>query len=524
MISALIVDDELLTVRMLENTIDWKFYGIQVIATAQSGEQALALYRNYQAELIITDINMPGMNGIEFIKQVREINKETRIILLSGFGEFQYAKQALKYGASAYILKPFDELELDMALKEVVNEISSNKKTQKMIQQNKHISQSRMIKGFMKKTVAERSLQGMSSELNFSFDNYVLFSMNIENETINEFMDISNILLSKSSYIQEILSSVLSEYGELIILEYEEDGWYILISQIHLDQAPQCAQEMIHSFMETFAIKSNVCFSSCYHALKELPLAYDEVEKLKRLSQYTNNCTVLGHGYNYKATAFDKLQMIEDEKTIVSYILSGKIVPAREKLVEILQHTIHINPSSLDDVYDFCFNILTEIRKYLLEGKYISSISNVIMNVNYQDLLKLSTIDQLTNFMTKMINSITTLENKGNSSVNQSVEKCIQYLEEHYSENISLEEVCEHVAMSKNYFCYLFKRETGKSMWVSLTEIRMDKARYMLEHTDMKSYEISYNIGYDNPSYFSKLFKKMHGMTPNEYKNKHITK
>lgn len=177
-------------------------------------------------------------------------------------------------------------------------------------------------------------------------------------------------------------------------------------------------------------------------------------------------------------------------------------------------------------MYDFCFNILAEIRKYLLEEKYISSISNVIMNVNYQDLLKLSSIDQLTNFMVKMINSISTLGTNGNSSINKLVEKSIQYLEDHYSENISLEEVCEYVAMSKNYFCYLFKRETGKSMWVLLTEIRMEKARYMLEHTDMKSYEISYNIGYDNPSYFSKLFKKMHAMTPNEYKNKHsnITK
>ncbi|RUT45228.1 response regulator [Paenibacillus anaericanus] len=526
MISALIVDDELLTVRMLENTIDWNSYGIQVIATAQSGEQALALYRNYQVELIITDINMPGMNGIEFIKQVREINKETRIILLSGFGEFQYAKQALKYGASAYILKPMDEMELDLALKEVINEISSNKKTQKMIQQNKNISRSRLIKGFMKKMVSENSLHGIASELRFHFDNYMLFSINIENETMNEFMDISNLLHSKSTYIQDSLSHVLLEYGDNIILEFEEDSWYILISHMDMDQAPHCAQNMIRAFLETFAIKSNVCFSSIYHAMNELPIAYEEVEKLKRLNQYTNNGSVLGHGYNYEATTFDKLQMIEDEKTIVSYILSGKIVSARERLVEILQHTIHITPSSLDDVYDFCFNILAEIRKYLLEEKYISSISNVIMNVNYQDLLKLSSIDQLTNFMVKMINSISTLGTNGNSSINKLVEKSIQYLEDHYSENISLEEVCEYVAMSKNYFCYLFKRETGKSMWVLLTEIRMEKARYMLEHTDMKSYEISYNIGYDNPSYFSKLFKKMHAMTPNEYKNKHsnITK
>ncbi|MHA0857467.1 response regulator [Paenibacillus sp. CMAA1364] len=521
MISALIVDDELLTVRMLENTIDWNSYGIQIIATAQSGEHALELYRNYQMELIITDINMPGMNGIEFIQRVRDNSKETRIILLSGFGEFHYAKQAMKYGASAYILKPMDEVELDLALKEVVVEISSNKKIQKMIEQNKHTSLSRLMKGVMKKTISVNSLLGIASELDFRFNHYMLFSMNIENETMKDFMDISNLLHSKNSYVQDQFSHVVKDYGEHIILEYEEDSWYILISHIQAEQASYCAQKLITSLLDTLAIPSNVCFSSIYTTMEELPQAYEEVEKLKRLNQYTNHGGIIYQGHHPELNSFDKLQMLEDEKMIVSYILSGKIVPAREKLVEILQHTVHINSSSLDDVYDFCFNILSEIKKYLLEEKYISSISNVIMNVNYQDLLRLSSIDQLINFMVKLINSISTMDASADTHVNKLVEKSIQYLEDHYSENISLEEVCEHVAMSKNYFCYLYKRETGKSMWVSLTEIRMEKARYMLEHTDMKSYEISYNIGYDNPSYFSKLFKKMHAMTPNEYKNKH---
>ncbi len=100
----------------------------------------------------------------------------------------------------------------------------------------------------------------------------------------------------------------------------------------------------------------------------------------------------------------------------------------------------------------------------------------------------------------------------------KTVEKSLAYIRSHYKQNLSLEEICSHVAVSKNYFCYLFKREVGVSLWNYLTKIRLEQAKKLLEESEMKTYEISDAVGYDNPNYFSKVFKKFCHMSPNEYR------
>jgi two-component system response regulator YesN len=110
------------------------------------------------------------------------------------------------------------------------------------------------------------------------------------------------------------------------------------------------------------------------------------------------------------------------------------------------------------------------------------------------------------------------LGNRAVKSYTKPVEEGILLIEEKYNENLSLEEICTKIAISKNYFCYLFKRETGMSIWNYLTVVRLQHAKQLLESTDMRSYEIAFLVGYDNPSYFSKLFKKYELMTPNEYR------
>jgi two-component system response regulator YesN len=134
-------------------------------------------------------------------------------------------------------------------------------------------------------------------------------------------------------------------------------------------------------------------------------------------------------------------------------------------------------------------------------------------------IASIGSLKELKGMMLEIIASIPDLlKNQIVRAYKKPVEEGRRLIEEKYNQNLSLEEICAKIAISKNYFCYLFKRETGMSIWNYLTVVRLQHAKQLLENTDMRSYEIAFQVGYDNPSYFSKLFKKYELLTPNEYR------
>ena len=143
------------------------------------------------------------------------------------------------------------------------------------------------------------------------------------------------------------------------------------------------------------------------------------------------------------------------------------------------------------------------------------------MKLSYRNLSEISTVHELGQFMDEILGCLAGEKGEPQMVYGRMVQEGITYLEEHFDSNISLDSMCAKLAVSKNYFCYLFKRETGESIWSYLTQIRLKKSRELLLTTDYKSYEIAYMVGYDNPSYFSRLFKKCVGQPPNEYRAAH---
>ncbi|CQR48453.1 putative response regulatory protein [Paraliobacillus sp. PM-2] len=517
MLKVLLVDDELLTIRMLKRLIDWEKFNFELVGYAKDGEEAYEAYLKYEPNIIITDIQMPNMTGMDFIKKVRETNKQTKIILVSAYGDFLNIQAAMKMGCSDYILKPIDEQELNEALKRVAEKIDVEEEQKRMINKSELQIKKLQLWNYMKTGVNTHHILKLQKGYNLNFESYYILIFELYYNTIDEFVNMQNIESLQMGYITRIMNHKLSDYQN-ILFEFEGSSWIALLSGIDQETLVYLSREIITTLKEDFHINVKACFSDCINELEDLPMKYKQTKLLCRYNFYVDTEDILGYGYNCKEEDFKQIQ----RNTLVSEVeeaLKVKDIATIEKLLnEIFYLSKHINPFELDLIYEMCFEIIMIMKKIISDKSKKTVQMDDILSISYQDILELKSINSLKDYMWKLITEILNQHEQHKQQYSDLVKEGITVIESNYNKSLSLEDICNEISISKNYFCYLFKREVGTSLWHYLTELRLKKAKELLLETDMKSYEISFQVGYDNPSYFSKLFKKYEEMTPNEFR------
>ncbi len=428
MIKVLLVDDEIFTIRMLQNIMPWAELGMQVVGYAQNGTEAYKKTVTERPDIIISDIRMPGMDGLEFIKKVRDFDSGIQTILMSAYADFSYVKEGIRLGCSDYILKPIDEVELEQVLQKVTQEIRGKKEQEKALQRSEERLGQMNLYQYMKTRYRKNNVW---KSKRFSWmQGYCVYMLQLHNATIKEYDNSSNIQMDHEKYITSILEKLLLSYQrQFQIFDYEEGCWIIILGGGEDFKREDIAWDMDACMKKEAGLQMQISFSSIGGNIDELPALYDEVCNLSRYSFYVGDTNILGYGYNCKKEELDEVRHIDMIREL-----------------------------------DFA-----------------------------EDSLQTGTYSK-------------------------PVRESLQLIETKYDQNLSLEEICREIAVSKNYFSYLFKRETGMNLWNYLTTVRLQHAKQLLEETELKSYEIAFQVGYDNPSYFSKIFRKYENMTPNEYR------
>ena len=174
MLRAILVDDEDLSVRMLESIVDWRRYGVEITATARSGKDALRLFSELRPELMVTDIRMPGMDGIELLRCVKEMEPRTEFILVSAYADFEYAKEAIALGSAYYLLKPVDEFELERAIKKIADKIGAQQATQRLLESTHRQKELLTLYSYMRTGAGKAAAQKSAGRLSVCFEQYAL--------------------------------------------------------------------------------------------------------------------------------------------------------------------------------------------------------------------------------------------------------------------------------------------------------------------------------------------------------------
>ena len=176
MLKLLLADDEELSVRMLKNLINWQSYGIQIVGSANNGIEAWELYLRERPDIILTDIRMPGMDGLELTRKIKEVDSSAEIILISAYADFEYARRAIALGGANYLLKPVDELELEKALRKITEKIDSQKATRRMLQNAEVQKNTIAVYSYMRSGKGRGATIKAGSRLDLDFSCYALMS------------------------------------------------------------------------------------------------------------------------------------------------------------------------------------------------------------------------------------------------------------------------------------------------------------------------------------------------------------
>ena len=511
MLSAMLVDDEILSLRMLESIIDWHRFGIELVAMAQDGNSAWQLFLKHRPNLILTDIRMPGMDGLTFLRRVKELEPGTEIILVSAYADFEYAKEAISLGGANYLLKPVDEYELEQTLRRLCDKINLHQSNERLLKDSRRQKEIRALYNYMRWGKGAEMAQQSAAVLRLEFSSYALFSVALSESTMDAYTENQLQLSTQLPYIQGRFTQALEGWGTPQLFDFEGGGWTVILTNPK-KQLAGCAEALLGVLGE-LGLEGHVCFTETASQIQSQPSQFALLTNLHRYNFFLGEDPILGYGYNCAKQDFDRMSLLDLGKTLSAAAEQGNQDRVREAFQEGFRLAGEIGPNELHLLYEFCYNGLRAVR----EGLRSAGIADKGVAADLRDVEKCATLEELQELAFRTVDLLggaTTQEKRYSDMVSSG----ISYLQANYNRNLTLDEICAQLSVSKSYFCYIFKKETETNIWAYLTELRLKRAAELLSNTEEKTYTIAYQVGYDNPSYFSKLFKKSTGKTPNEFR------
>ena len=524
MFSVLIAEDEMLVRFGLKTVIDWKQFGMEVVADVADGQAAWEEYQRRRPDLIIADIKMPVMDGMQLISKIREEDKETRIIILTCLEEFHIVRKAMSLGVSEYILKlTMTKEEMEAVLRKVGNELRSKAEPEQAKGSSFDNVKNNIMNDFLfYKIYPEQEFAKLVRRLNLrlSPERLVLCLVEIDHyESLQaRFSDEHGQLIRFS--MLNIFEELLKNYnrGEVFHLK---DKYYMLL----------------------FSFYDVVSEMKVYEILREITGHMGKVLKTYYNATLTIGISRIQNGYGSLKAMYDESKNALEQKyflgtgacLFINETGSGKIYnDAKSKLEKMIQELDFAGSEFKREVEvklaSWIANLQTrkeEIQKVFTAWLYWSLSA---MNLNTAEASKLvpeysyrinssETLEGTISLYVRYLQELTAIKSK-RRSISKEVAEAIQFIQNNHHKGITLKQAAEFVELSPNYLSSLFRKEVEMNFIDYLNNFRIEKAKELLLHTHQKSYKIAEMVGFSSESYFSRTFKNLTGLRPNEFRRK----
>ena len=535
-IKVFLVEDEMVIRRGIKNSIDWEKEGYIFCGEASDGELAYPMIIKEKPDILITDIRMPFMDGLELCKLVKKELPNIKILILSGYDEFDYAKEAIRLGVTEYLLKPISSGKLLEALNGVSESIRREKEDKDLVRKymeemrenTEHEKQKffeQMIAGNL--SMADALETGKKYEMNLSAGMYNLllfrFTLGEENRKSGE-------LLGEAEYAIEKLTERL-EY----VFEFQRgvEGWAFLLMADNEEQMSERVKELSKDLEEIMKNYSTIAYfggiGQPVARLRELEESFREAERALA-ARFTMELN--------RIISVEDIRMAQNVDTLddIEITSFGEIEKTRTMLEKFLNNGAE---DEIDEFVDVYISELPEenlksvlMRQYIIMDAYIVMMSfcekiegiEGEMQAQSEELKNsmktIQTLEEIKNYIRMLLKKIIgvrdTISGRRYSDIIEIAKDQIR--KTYMSDEISLNTIAAEVGMSPSYFSSIFSKEMGKTFVEYLTEIRMDRAKELLMCSSMKTSEIGYEVGYKDPHYFSYIFKKTQNCTPKEFR------
>ena len=505
MYSILIVDDEKIERRGIKFLLKNLQIELDIIETS-NGQEALKYLQSNKVDILFTDIKMPFMDGIELIKNIKEQKMNMKIVIFSGYEEFEYAKFAAKMGVEDYILKPVDPDEFEGTITKIISELNEEKSKKKKEDKNLSIIKEKMLQNLFSGTPFDDVLEISEDiiDLNYLKSYKWLFLIDFNKE-----VDVQSNLK-----IKEVLENNLQFNFEYININVQQS--VIIFEQNSIYKDKTNIVKRIQNYI------NEILGDKCYIAIG------NDIDDINNLVEIIKKAQILIDKRFYEKDKYIFLESDEEKNVHNDDSIDDE---------KILKHIISdINVKNIEGIRD-SFNILCEKyrRADSFSPVYIKFIFSIILkeffknipdvsdeklkeDINY--LYKASDFFDVMKVVNNYINKLEEVFLKNPLIEHREIETIKQYIYNNYNKDISVEMLAEKVCLAPSYLSNLFKKETGQNLSKFIKEYRMNKAKQMLEETYEKIVDISNAVGYPNVSYFCQSFREYFGVSPQKYRTK----
>ncbi len=524
----LIVDDEAHIRNGIAKMLKLDVLEAEITDLAGNAREAFDVVKKETPHIIITDIRMPDEDGLTLTKKVLEYAPKTRIVIVSGYDDFEYARIAMEMGVREYVLKPLDEEELNNILfrlkKDIEQEVIDWKNALKI--KNKLFSGYNYARTkFLEKIVAGEEIDHKTLS-----EKETLFDINLTNgEFVKMLIYIDRLTEdAEKTWANEddlLKFSIANIAEELItccknkISIYPNKNEILVLCSVDEDQKSvelhKYAVDIQNTVLELLKVELVISFSTQSVRFSEFSKIYSML-RIALLNKFTS------HNKVFEASWLDSEVNgihLAWEKKMEMYIGFNDLQKASELLGEIFgeeDKTVNFSAESL-------FLILHNVYNLLYKKNAIKSIGEGIRGVDpIGQVIESRSIEEVRDKIECDIYSTMEENNPIHDNENRMVIMLAkQYINQHYNDNISLVEVADYLNISPQYLSTLFKKYTGENFINYITDLRIENSKRLLEQANLRVYEIAYKVGYVDSKHYIKVFKKLNGVTPNEYREKY---
>jgi two-component system, response regulator YesN len=531
-----IVDDERQVLQGMKRAIPWEQLGAEWVGEAQNGADGLDVVRRTEPDIVITDIYMPAMNGIDMIEQLRKEGYDGKVIIFSGYSDFEHARQALRFNVSDYVSKPISVPTLKTILTKVIGELAREEESrQKQGEMEWKLS---LYEPFIEKEWVRSAVVGTldssyreAGQLPEPYRYWTDFSHVAVGIDLVRDARVGEFSLSDWNLFRFAIRNIACEVARKMFgtLEYTELHGTRAVLIVH--PRPEEPAELLNRKLHELGAKL-IDAVKCYLKL----VVRIGIGGVKRQWQHIPDSTEeafraidLRSGRRDPAYALYAYQEGEDADVSADHLFSVKFyvelaaamkasqeAEAKKLLADYMgrlelqkamtPESVQILASELWGVFTYCLYEAGVLLNDLVPGEQIT-----------KELVGLNSPEQLAEWLSDKITLICSSRQwRGNSKHRQVVDYMTGYIHEHYAEDLTLAELSEKLYISRNHLSIIFKNMTGETFNNYLTRVRIEKARELLLQRTMLVYEVAERVGYKNVPYFSTLFKKITGMNPTD--------
>lgn len=514
----LLVDDEPIILRSLKVAIPWDELGLEIAGEARNGEVALRLIEEKAPQIIISDIRMPVIDGIALMKEVLPRSSKLIFIFISGYGEFEYARDALRLGAFDYLLKPIDHDELTEMLTRAKVKLDKQKENEQLMLSVQMLSTLARERMFAEFTLGNsRPLQHLKWLENSELEGEYFMAV----VRLDDYAALAARWSAEEKHlwlfaIRNILEEWSVDNGALSVFPFYNGEWVLLFPGRLGEGKRELGEKLIADIKRYSKLACSVGISRSTQGIDQLSTIYPLAAKALFQRFYSGQAGVFieeetpdigGRDVKYpkelEVSLIESIRTLNMERMLVLFDEMAIFIEAQALSKELAERMII---EMVVVLYRQCENLNMQ-PDWSLEGLLgkLHCLGTLTAMIN---VLKLE-------FREWMLESNKVMVREDGRSV---VEKAKRYIEDNYHKDLSIEELSEVAGLSISHFCTLFKQISGYTFLEFVTSCRMEKAKYILQNSNVKVYQVAPLVGYQDPRYFTQVFKKATGKTPTEYR------